>query len=198
MSLKVEFKMIELPVLTKGQETIVPWPVLTFSAWVKFVFTRTHGEPLLNGFSLEQEDSWRTMLANFWHRAAMCDKTGHPIYRDKIGALDRCIPVLLHGDEGRGKLRRAVLCTSVQPLLHGGGHTFLTRFLFGILPAERYSADNSFDVLHDTLAMDLLSLYEDGFEVPCHACPLNILSSVLQNIDMHACALRWQLEFRLP
>ena len=163
MTLSVAVSMCEVPVLVKQ---ILPWPVLLPSAWIRTIMEKTGGEPILGQYKLQQKDAWQGMLREFWRRfrAAMPQ---HGVFSDegKQGCLHLCIPYVVHGDEGRGKLRRAVMCASMSPVIHQHGHTFLSRFLFSIIPAELYTESaSSFNVLVDVMVRDLENLYQDGMQ----------------------------------
>lgn len=96
--------------------------------------------------------------------------------------------MLVHGDEGRGPKRQAVMCLSVASILGKGvttrskraapnrsdkqlmnytGHSYATRFLLGVLPKEAYESDPSvFQAYVDTWAGDLRKLALDGIASP--------------------------------
>lgn len=173
----VEMTMLEVPVLCNDAEILLPWPVLKFSSWLKLIFKRTAGQPVLAGHKLSDIDAWQGMFREFWKKYASAFP-GHKVFEQKDkSTLARCIPMLLHGDEGRGKLKRAVMATSIQPLLkaRGGksgkthGHSFLSRFLYGILPGEKYCSGlgGSFETMQDAMVRDLQDLYEQGFQAMC-------------------------------
>ena len=175
MTLMVHVTRMDLWVHWQARSVVMPWPVLLPSSWLHVTFTRTNGGAVLNGHTLGEEKGWRSMLATFWdrYRAAFPQ---HAVFNDFEDCLDCCLPFLLHGDEGRGKLRRCVLVTSVQPLLHQGGHSFMSRLLFSILPGENYGA-HTLDEMQLELVADLLRLYRDGFEVTQLRCScIHVLS----------------------
>ena len=175
LTLCVAVSMLQVPVLVKQIPQVIPWPVLLPSSWITTIFNKTHGEPLLGQYKVWQKDSWQEMFREFWirYRAVF---PGHGLFSDasKQDRLHLCVPYMVHGDEGRGKLRRAVMCASMSPVIHQHGHTFLSRFLFSILPAELYTeSDSSFEILMNSMVQDLEDLYQYGIEV-CpnsdHAC----------------------------
>lgn len=168
--------MLEVPVLFRSVETPLPWPVLKMSSWMKLIFQKTEGQPLLAGFKLGQVKMWEDTLRTFWSRFK-ASFPQHAVFREKDAAtLLRSIPIQLHGDEGRGKLRRAVMATSIQPLLKAKstkkGHSFLGRFLYGILPGELYCSGlgGSFETMQDALVRDLQDLYHNGIQAYMFSC----------------------------
>ena len=57
------------------------------------------------------------MFSEFWERFKNARGTSHDVFRRHADRLQFCCPIAIHGDEGRGKLKRAVMATSVQPLV---------------------------------------------------------------------------------
>ncbi len=201
LTLMVEMTMLEVPVLCHNQEVLLPWPILKFSSWLKLIFKRMEGQPVLAGHKLANVDAWQSMFREFWRKYQEAF-SGHKVFEQKNKSkLARCLPVLLHGDEGRGKLKRAVMATSVQPLLKARrkkthGHSFLSRFLYGILPGEKYCSGlgGSFETMQDALVEDLKDLYENGIQAMCcylHACMYT--HSCMQKNISHACAVTQQV-----
>ena len=83
---------------------------------------------LLGGHSLEDPDAYCRMLRVFWQRFRHV-RPEHDVY-DRADAeagfdLGFCIPVAIHGDEGRGKLKRPVMVLSYQPLISFKGPRFV-------------------------------------------------------------------------
>lgn len=145
---------------------------------------------------------------NNWHNFVGCDKNGncaaqlslfwdrwkflrpnHQIFECRDAAsLQRTLPVLLHGDEGRGAKRQGLMCLSVAPILGRGvatrskkgapnrsdrqlmnyvGHSFATRFLLGVLPKKAYENNpDVFQRLVSILASDFKKLATDGVTSP--------------------------------
>ena len=68
LTLMVEMTMLEVPVLFRSVETPLPWPVLKMSSWMKLIFQKTEGQPLLAGFKLGQVKMWEDTLRTFWSR----------------------------------------------------------------------------------------------------------------------------------
>ena len=64
------------------------------------------------------------MFQRFWERYKQLDPT-HPTFshfaENEHGFI---IPYMVHGDEGRGKAKSAVLITSYQPLIGQAGETW--------------------------------------------------------------------------
>ena len=83
----------------------------------------------------------------------------------RLSSFGGCVPLAYHSDEGRGRQKRPVLVTSMQPLLARKGHSFMSRFLLTLVPSERYSGERSLRALHDSLSADLANLFHQGFEV---------------------------------
>lgn len=90
----------------------VHWPVLSMKDWVHYMVSRKP-ELLLAGNSFGS--SWRQTFVDFWNDYKAIDGT-HPIFAEDF-ELGACIPYHLHGDEGRGQLRRPYLVLSWQCLI---------------------------------------------------------------------------------
>ena len=117
LTLPVQFEHVDLPVRWRYQHVMLPWPTLPFSSWVKTVFTKSYGQPLLGGHKLEETHKWTMMSSEFRERFKNARGTSHDVFRRHADRLQFCCPIAIHGDEGRGKLKRAVMATSVQPLV---------------------------------------------------------------------------------
>ena len=115
-----------------------------------------------------EQHAWKAMFRDYWGKFRVV-KGHHNVFQDHANELDCCVPVMLHGDEGRGKLRRAVRVTSIQPVLvpdGHAGHSFNSRFLHSIMPGELYAGDATMSILQEALVEELRNLYTEGFEVP--------------------------------
>lgn len=119
---------------------------------------------------------WKAFWNN-WER----QEPNHPVFaRARAGEveLERCVPLLVHGDEGRSKKRLPFLVVNVHSILGRGidvglrsaarkrylkmlpnftGHSYTNRFLVAALPKSAYTGRNSyvFDVLLETVAAEL-------------------------------------------
>ena len=134
----VEISSVPTPVrVLSGKPKIMTtaYPVLLLSSWLRQCFN-IGGKMVLGGFSLSDEDQWRPMFRQFWE--------GYKYSRPDLDLYSRSdidtectIPIQIHGDEGRGKNRRAVMVVSYQPLigcrgptvLNSSGHTAQQAFL---------------------------------------------------------------------
>ena len=155
LALDIPISWIDLP---KGD---VQFPVLkmtdTVQNLVKF--------KLVNKFlgELDMSDAETTLLT-FWRRFSK-QNPGHQVYAASARGdctLARCIPVMIHGDEGRGFKRSGIMVLSVQGAIGKGSVPFLkahpdgedrqhcmavnikgisynSRFLFGAMPKKHYS-----------------------------------------------------------
>ena len=99
----------------------VSYPTLPLSSWVECLFME---EPrlLLGGCDLGDE-GFREVLGVFWQRYRGTDP-GLPLFAEDVDT-SFCIPYMLHGDEGRGKVRRQVMVLSFQPMISFKGLSHL-------------------------------------------------------------------------
>ena len=98
------------------------YPVLYLSSWAAKLF-EMGGHALLGGYSLDEEASFKRMFVQFWDRF----KYSRPDLDIYSQPWDRgyCLPVALHGDEGRGKLKRPVLVVGYQPIISHKGPSYI-------------------------------------------------------------------------
>ncbi|CAE6947086.1 unnamed protein product, partial [Symbiodinium sp. CCMP2456] len=156
-----------------GGEFVTDYPLIYLSSWMKYIL-QSGGEFLLGGWTTDQPDNYKRMLSRFWQRYRVVNAV-HPIYSEKSSEQWAfCIPVAVHGDEGRGLAKLPVLVESYQPILPGSGedklnlvgHTYTTRLLATILPSACYAKkDQSVDGLHRAMADDLTASFRDGVTV---------------------------------
>ena len=148
-------------------------PVLLLTDWLRFLVQSNHTNILVG---LEQPD-WhreRCILRTFWERYQV-QHPKHPIFeRARMGELDleKTYPMLMHGDEGRGRKRTAFLVVSFHSVIGFGvkekqkkkrscrkkkskksvawvrmrpnyaGSTLTTRFLLACMPKSLYTGSN--------------------------------------------------------
>ena len=68
---------------------------------------------MFGGFDVEEEHNWRRLFSWFWATYKGFDG-GHPIYEMPDLDLSLCIPIMTHGDEGRGLCSQAFMVQSFQ------------------------------------------------------------------------------------
>lgn len=95
------------------------WPMLRMDRWVKFLFNQKP-QLLLGGQVPDPQGKWKQLYYNFW---SVYQKIhgDHPIYSRTDVDLGTCLPYLIHGDEGRGQLKRPYLVVSWQLLIGHNG-----------------------------------------------------------------------------
>eukprot|EP00435_Cladocopium_sp_Y103_P054921 s920_g18.t1 len=160
------------------------FPVLDLRDTVDYLI-RSNNLPKL--FGDQPVEGIQGTLLEFWRRYKV-EWPDFEIYdaalQGKV-SLSRCIPVYVHGDEGRGFKRSGVMILSVQGALGRGtrpfqlkhplqrvrhikmglnlqGSSFNSRLLFTAMPKKYYSSEN-FRIVLSKLVDDLLCLQE-GFQ----------------------------------
>ena len=114
----VRVDAVETPVRVlcgKPRIETVNWPVVYPSEWARYLLSHEGGRFLLGGHDISNEHGFRGMLATFWRRFQNVRQL--ELFEKNEYDLSLCIPVGYHGDEGRGKLRRPLMCLSVQPII---------------------------------------------------------------------------------
>lgn len=94
---------------------LVKYPVLHLSDWVKCIFSYG-GHFFLGGKSMDHMDEFRGKLCGFWENFRKSEPT-LPLFKEDSVDYSTCIPIALHGDEGRGRQKQPVMCVGVQPIL---------------------------------------------------------------------------------
>lgn len=110
-SLPVRTSKIPTEWLRKKKRHRVEHPVLYPSSWAELIFSNG-GHFFLQGKDLSQSDWFSNTLVDFWTKFSAT----HPEYGLPESRWDHTIPIALHGDEGRGRLKHPVMVMSLQPL----------------------------------------------------------------------------------
>ena len=176
-------------------------PYIRTTDWVRYLM-KTDKLEYLTGESCKKKRE--ALLLDFWSRYAELNSS-HPIYEKASSGrllLHQCIPVLHHGDEGRGFKRSGVLIISTHGLLGRGchkgvkvrrsapitpddpmclnmiGHSLTRQFVFTVVPGVVYKdANENFDHTLDLYGQEMRSLFYDGISFPgekIHLVCLNI------------------------
>ena len=92
------------------------WPVLHLSEWLKTSFQDPYqGFFFLGGYKLEENlPSIKNMFKQFWEQYSFVNEVLPQV-------PERTIPMMLHGDEGRGQVKRPIMILSFQPVIPWAG-----------------------------------------------------------------------------
>lgn len=128
----VDISQVRLRIKTKKKnnagrlikkECMVDQPCIMLSSWMASIL-RDCPEFFLAGHTVEDPDA-EAMLDQFWQNYEQCESS-HPIFESKTREeRKRCIPVCVHGDEGRGLSKTPVLVISYQVVIPWNGETVL-------------------------------------------------------------------------
>ena len=114
----------------------VQHPVLLPSSWAETIFNYG-GHFLMQGQTLDNAAQFSIDLVDFWRK----ETAAEPEFSLPEDFWDHTIPLAIHGDEGRGRLKAPIMVMSIQavlPLRSGktnmaGPYGFSYRFtLFGL------------------------------------------------------------------
>ena len=92
-------------------------PVLKLSDWAATVF-KSGGHFFMRGQSMDSASEFSLELRDFWGKYSK-NEPQHPFF-EKVPNPDHWgeyIPVMIHGDEGRGRQKQPVLVIAYQPVL---------------------------------------------------------------------------------
>ena len=90
------------------------WPMISMHEWVKYFFNH-NPKLILGGHELWDSAGFEAMFLSFWETYRREDPE-HEVY-ERGFPLQHCIPVMVHGDEGRGYCRIPLLVLSLQPVI---------------------------------------------------------------------------------
>ena len=95
------------------------WPMTRIDQWVKYL--ASHQPRLLLGGQLpDPNGKWKEMFSKFWSDYKVLNGD-HPIFHRGDVDLGACLPYFIHGDEGRGQLKRPYMVVSIQLAIGHGG-----------------------------------------------------------------------------
>ncbi len=126
VTLDLELELVETTIQLKKPKLMVRkvfWPCFSMYSWVRTLST-SFPEYMFGGFRLEEEEKeWRSLFKWFWSIYRGYD-SDHPIYQMEAVDTSLCIPIMTHGDEGRGLRSQAFMVQSFQFLIsHLGPYT---------------------------------------------------------------------------
>lgn len=101
----------------KLNEIPMAHPVLKLSDWAATVF-KSGGHFFMRGQSMDSASEFSLELRDFWGKYSK-NEPQHPFF-EKVPNPDHWgeyIPVMIHGDEGRGRQKQPVLVIAYQPVL---------------------------------------------------------------------------------
>ena len=96
----------------RPQKVPIDYPILRFSDWVECIFN-FGGHFFLGGQSLDHADEFRGVLSDFWDKF----HSSEPDFGLPKSQWGECIPIALHGDEGRGRQKQPVLVMAAQTII---------------------------------------------------------------------------------
>jgi hypothetical protein len=139
-------------------------PVLSLRGMLQYMMDHNHENLFLGGLKFSQRAEYSALLTSFWadYKHAHSD---HPIYSHHAGALHMCVPIALHGDEGRGLRKMPILCLQTQFVLSSRPHALHSRIPYTVCPSSLYTKPNSgptVDALLNGWSAELIALFHIG------------------------------------
>lgn len=162
------------------------FPYVSFTSWLQYLVESDELDHLVGVKTLAEMEA---LLAMFWDRFLQVHPW-HVMAGKSYVCRRRCIPVLIHGDEGRGLKKKQLMVLNVHGVLGKGsrlttvpendrkkgssqplqlnmlGNTWLTHFLHSVLPISLYNdTPESFYHVLDLMAKEMTGLFNDGIEI---------------------------------
>lgn len=163
VSLAVEMQLVPTTIQIRKPKVMVKeiyWPCLSMYSWLE-VLVESYPQIVFAGFQLEQETQWRELMCWFWKSFKEYDPT-HPVYdlqRDGTD-LSLAIPIMTHGDEGRGLHSQAFMVESFQFVLsHLGPFTTNTSGQLGC-HTDRFDLNNKEETCSTTIFFNQFGLID--------------------------------------
>ncbi|CAK9059514.1 Uncharacterized protein SCF082_LOCUS31516 [Durusdinium trenchii] len=161
----------------KKEET-VDFPIILLSSWMQSILP-TCPQFFLGGLALEDRSLYHDMLQSYWE-GFLSNYPDHLIKNKPVAFKRNCIPIAVHGDEGRTLGKTPLLVISYQVVIpHNGPNELNIKKTSGLHPnyffivlhlLEGYfydlvPMDASISGLCKALADDMTKLYETGVTV---------------------------------
>lgn len=164
------------------------FPYVSLSDWLKYVVENDSLEQIVGVKDLQD---MQPLLTTFWSRFRFSHphhKMYDPLESGAPQHHSMTIPIVMHGDEGRGRKKKQIMILSWMGLLGRGssrcsgsgssgdpepvcslnllGSTWLTHFLHSVLPVGLYSNQpEALDEVFALQARELATLFYDGVEI---------------------------------
>ena len=106
----------------RKREKVADYPIIRMSSWMKAILER-HPDFMLGGHSpfVNGGENYKKMFEEFWDNYEYLGGD-HPVFHLKSREeRTRCIPLMLHGDEGRGLAKVPLLVISFQLMIPFSG-----------------------------------------------------------------------------
>lgn len=159
--------------------------VISLRSWIEFL-TNFNVWHVMLGLHHPDEARERAILTEFWrlYKAANPQHMLWQVVEENSVDLSKCLPILCHGDEGRGRKKSPFLITAYHSCLGFGtdlanstrarrpylslrlnycGSTHIHRMLTGCLP-KMVKDEQAFKDLCSFMAADCVSMIEQGVE----------------------------------
>jgi hypothetical protein len=156
------------------------FPYVSFVNWLRYLVEYDQLEHLVGVKDLGEMNK---ILLTFWDKFSKIH-TEHVISTKDTAFRKMCIPVLLHGDEGRGLKKKQLMVLATHGILGKGcshsmnddggealrlnmvGNTWLNHFLQCVLPISLYNeTPEAFFHMLDLQAKEYKQLFEEGLVV---------------------------------
>lgn len=71
----------------------------------------------MGGCTLDDPSAFMAKLQTFWRNYKVVDPSLPFFRKHDENSYSSCVPIAIHGDEGRGRAKQPIMVISIQPLL---------------------------------------------------------------------------------
>lgn len=100
----------------RPQQALVNYPILRMNDWVDTIF-RHGGHFFLGGKPLDESMLFRQQLRDFWKNYRVVEPEFPSFRTVPETEWETCVPLAVHGDEGRGKGKSPIMVVTVQVIM---------------------------------------------------------------------------------
>lgn len=173
---------LEIPISRVKLPSTDSFPYVKFEHWLHYLVKNDSLECLVG---VKDVTAMQQVLKVFWERYQEVHSS-HVIYTRTDIRREMCIPVLWHGDEGRGLKKKQIMILSTHGFIGAGtlktenlkesfgepenplglnfvGHTIKTHYLFAAMPVNLYNeSPDSFYRLLEVQSEEFTRLFDEG------------------------------------
>ena len=117
---------------------MIKHPFLSVFDFARFLLgSKQYAPKLLAGYELHEAELWKGCFRSFWQSFRDLEPQ-HEVFERHGTSLERCVPIIFHGDEGTSFAKRGLFVFSWTPVLSVGGSGLSRYFMISQIPYKYY------------------------------------------------------------